>query len=565
MSRKFGKVDRRLPTLVLGVFVAAFSQLPLEAQSTRINGVLKNAAGAPVEGALVKVTSKDLGLGFMVVSQALGRYNTPNLLPGKYSVQAFAGDSQSAPTAPVEVRSGEQGKADVALSAPLKVPPPLKRLTDADYAKLMPEGDGKEVFTVLCSTCHSFLWILSARKTPEKWNETVDRMRDDLYGRERSLNDLDKESEFDQIKAYLTKNYSPGTPIDPRMAEQMFAFPGGPSHANRNLPGALLTGAAAKYAAMEFSLPSGSMPDGVSVDSQGIVWVSEGNSGMIGRFDPSSLAYTRIAPPPAKNSPDGNSKVRLNSIAVDPSDDVWLVDDGPNARILRYNPKNREFRTYPIPDYPYPVPDDSGRYRINALRFLDGNVWGTAMTANWILKLEPSTGKTTEYPIPKGSAPFGLAIGGDKMIWYAGEVSNRVGKVDPVTSRVTPYLALDAKSDMRLMAADGEGNLWVAANEVGKLLKVDYRDGHITGYAPPTEATGPYSVDVDTKRNQIWFSEIFSDKIARFDPRTSSFVEFPAPSANLDLRRIEVDRSHPNRIWWVGSQADKIGYIEVLE
>ena len=54
-----------------------------------------------------------------------------------------------------------------------------------------------------------------------------------------------------------------------------------------------------------------------------------------------------------------------------------------------------------------------------------------------------------------------------------------------------------------------------------------------------------------------------SDELACFDPRSGTFVEFPLPSADLDVRRIEVDRSNPDWVWWSGGRADKIGYIEV--
>jgi streptogramin lyase len=121
------------------------------------------------------------------------------------------------------------------------------------------------------------------------------------------------------------------------------------------------------------------------------------------------------------------------------------------------------------------------------------------------------------------------------------------------------------RSGLRGLAADGEGNLWAAATESGKLLKVDYRSGAVTEYAPPTEDSGPYSIDVDRKRNLIWFSEIYSDKIGRFDPASNTFVEFPHPIADSDVRRIEIDRSHPNRVWWASARGDKIGYIEAIE
>jgi len=63
------------------------------------------------------------------------------------------------------------------------------------------------------------------------------------------------------------------------------------------------------------------------------------------------------------------------------------------------------------------------------------------------------------------------------------------------------------------MAHNGEGGLWVAALEIGKLVNVD-RTGKITEYTPPTEDLGPFAVAVDVKQNLVWFSEVFADRIA---------------------------------------------------
>src|ERR1700687_4360086 len=132
MSRHVNRARRNRGRLISTALVMiAFSRLPLEAQNTNISGILKNATGDPVAGALVKVRSEGPGLGFMVVSQEQGRYSTPNLVPGKYTVQAFGGGYQSAPAGLVAVARGQQGKMDLVLSAPLQIPPPVKRLTDA--------------------------------------------------------------------------------------------------------------------------------------------------------------------------------------------------------------------------------------------------------------------------------------------------------------------------------------------------------------------------------------------------------------------------------------------------
>jgi streptogramin lyase len=518
---------------------------------------LRDASMQPVAGALVKVRSEELGLSFTVVSQAEGRYSTPNLVPGKYTVQGFGVDYQSTPAGPVEVRRNQQRKMDLTLTTPLKLFPPAKRMTDADYVKLMPDGKGRTLLLAQCSSyCHGLQRIVTARKAPEKWQETVERMREDFKdkGRPLTVND-DNTIQIETIEHYLEKNLSPDVPVDPRFLE-----PGGPSHPNRNLPGTLLKGTAATYVAMEFDLPANSMPHDIATDSDGIAWISEANTGMLGRFDPNSLAYTRISPPVAKN-PD----VRLHSIAVDPRGLVWFVDDGPNARMLQYNPKSGEFKSYPIPEYRYPIAPDSTPARLVTLRFREGNVWATGIAGNWLVKLDPSTRKTTEYPVPKGSSPYGLAVGGDHNVWFSAEVGNVVGRLDPATGLFSYFDVPTPKSVVRGMATDAEGNLWVAGTESGNLLKVDFRNGVFAEFNLPSHDSGPYSVDVDTKRNFVWFSEIYADKIARFDPQTNMFVEFPAPSADLDVRRIEVDRSKPNRIWWSGGKADKIGYIEVVE
>ncbi len=199
------------------------------------------------------------------------------------------------------------------------------------------------------------------------------------------------------------------------------------------------------------------------------------------------------------------------------------------------------------------------------LRFLNGDVWATGVTSQRILRLDPSTRKFIVYSVPRGSAPYGLAIGGDKLLWYAARIANVVVRLDASTGKLTRHDSPTLRSSLRGLAVDSEGNLWAAATESGKLVKVDYRTGAVTEYAPPSEDSGPYSIDVDTKRNLVWFSEIYSDKIGRYDPASNTFLEFPQPIADSDVRRIEIDRSRPSRVWWASARGDKIGYIEVIE
>jgi streptogramin lyase len=566
-------MSKILSSIVLTTISAASAILlaiaapPLEAQNTGIAGVVKDATGQPVAGAIVKIENDGLGLAFTVVSQGEGRYLSPSLPTGKYQVQAFGGSTQGISAGPVDVGSGRQVRVDVVLNAPLQIPAVAKRLTDADYAKWMPASDPAEIKEIAisdCKECHTLQWTVTARKSKDKWEETVNRMYHDLLGRRMPLWFELKDDEFVGGKRfgllieYLAKNFGPQSPLDAKVMEP-WSVPGAAAHANRNLPPALLSGASAKFIAMEFSLPADSMPHDIAVDSQGIAWVSERNTGMLGRFDPTSQAYTRIQVPAGKNP-----NFQLHAVALDPQDHVWFVDDGPNARILQFNPKSKEFTSYPIPEYRWAVPD-MGPARIATLRFSNGNVWASRLTAQKILELDPRTKKVTEFPIPRGSDPYGLAVTAKDTVWIAEEVGNVVARLDTQTGELVPFDVPTGRSDLHGMGVDAEGNLWVAATEAGKLVKVETHTGKATEFTPPLADAGPYSVDVDTKRNLVWVNEIFSDRIARFDPGNNTFTEFPLPSADLDVRRIEVDRSHPNRVWWSGARAGKIGYIEVMQ
>ena len=539
--------------LMLAMAIMACSRNASEDQNTTVTGVIHNASGEPVAGALVKVRSADLGLGFMVVSQAQGRYSTPNLPPGEYTVQGFGGDQQSDPAGPVEVSSGAQAKIDIVLSTPRKITPPIKRMTQADYAELMPAGDAKRIIFTKCVFCHGLERIVARRaaRDREGWQRTMDRMRFYLEENRVPLSDPAK----DTIVDYLAENFGPDT--HPLRREQASA-----SGPNGHLPRTLLKGAEAKFVAMEFELQRGVWVHHIAVDSQGVAWFSETNVGVIGSFDPKSFTYTRITLPP------GKFPHRItNAVRVDPQDHVWFSDNRPNGPLFQYNPKTKAFHQYDIlPHHPML------RSHINTPRFLDGNVWATGITSHRILKLNPGTREWNEYPVPIGSQPYGLAIGGENTIWYSAHYGNEVVRLDPDTGKLARYKVPTPKADIRQMQADAEGNLWVGGSDSSKLVKVDYRTGEVTEHALPTEGAGAFSIDVDTTRNLIWFGELYAGKLGRYDPSTNSFVEFPLPS--LDMRPefsdkeviwIEVDRSHPNRVWWgVGANA-RIGYIEVLE
>ena len=54
------------------------------------------------------------------------------------------------------------------------------------------------------------------------------------------------------------------------------------------------------------------------------------------------------------------------------------------------------------------------------------------------------------------------------------------------------------------------------------------------------------------------------DMISRFNPRTQEWVEFPLDQAETDARRVEIDPTNPNRIFFSGHSSGRVGFIELL-
>src|SRR6267154_3119824 len=70
----------------------------------------------------------------------------------------------------------------------------------------------------------------------------------------------------------------------------------------------------------------------------------------------------------------------------------------------------------------------------------DGSLWYTGQLANVLGRVDPETGKITEFPLKTAhSGPHGLMEDRDGNIWYTGNTGSLIGKLDPKTGAVTEY------------------------------------------------------------------------------------------------------------------------------
>ena len=557
----FSHVSRKA-VVVMAAAVLLFCAQSARAQNNdgSVQGVVKSSSGAPLSGAFVKLKNADRRLTFMVISQAQGRYTANNLPAGQYTVQGVGGDHQSV-LSPVDVAAGRSATVDLSLTQQREaqylpgwpgrpgVAPARQRAVLAPPT--LPEGDGKQILATKCTTCHDANRIVRSQGDRARWASAIEAMQDYALG--SRFSEALTDQEVGVLLDYLVTNFS---------GSRAGRATPNPADSNTRLPRYLLQGDATNYIAVEYELPNiHAEVHEVAVDSDGNGWVTQRSGGRLGRLDIKTLAYTEIDPPPA-----AAKKLRLNGIVTGTDNKLWFLDGGPNRRWLTIDTRTREFNSFTLP------PTKSGNASGNTMRVHpNGTIWLNSIGANEVIRLDPATKEFTFFEVPSGvkagrsASPYGMAIDGAGYIWVVENAMNQVARVHPVTGEFEEFPIPVDGPVARKAGMDSEGNIWVGLHAAGKLMKIDYKTLKMTVYDPPTENSGVYSVQGDPTSKLVWFSQQHVDMIARFDPTTETFTEFPLANAEEDHRRIDIDANNPNRIWWAGNLSGRVGYIELID
>jgi streptogramin lyase len=534
--------------LTLGIAAALIAASSVQAADDRgsVQGVVNDASGQPVAGAFVKLKNADRRLTFMVISQGQGRFEAKDLPPGQYKVQGVGASFESDWLANVSVTAGQSAKVGLSLTRKqgAMLPPAWPQRIPEEQVRTaslqLPEGDGKTLVAEKCGTCHDLRRVVVKRSGHDDWDHTVARMRTRMTV--ASQIDL-TEAEFATVVNYLSEKFPLIQPYD----------------ANSRLPRTLLTGKARQYRAVTYDLVNNhAEPHDVATDPQGNAWVAE-RAGKLGRLDGKTLEFSERDLPPGPAARDRQS---LGNPQIDANGILWVAD-GPNNRWLSYDTASGKFLAFAWPR-------GKGNAGGNSMALhRDGTIWATG-GGREARQLDPEKVEFKFYEAPaakthKNPGAYGIAVAGDGAVWFAEDEVDLMARIDPATGKVDEFkIPYAGHAFPRRMNTDANGDLWVALWNAGKLMKVDHKTRQMTLYTPSTPSGGNYSVIVDKKNNYVWVSQHQVDMIARFDPKTEEWVEFPLPEAESDPRRIDIDPTNPNRVYFSGNTPGRIGFVEYL-
>lgn len=245
-------------------------------------------------------------------------------------------------------------------------------------------------------------------------------------------------------------------------------------------------------------IDEGTNPHNQIVDDEGRVWYAGNRNGMIGRYDPATETITRYPmPDPAVRDPhtltfDGKGHIYFTAqragqvgrldmqsgevilipvgertlpygIIVDNLGRAFFCQFGTN-KISMIDPETLELITYDLPDA-------GARPRRMALGADGRTIWYVDYARGYLGKLDPSTGRVTEYPSPSGAQarPYAMTSDDQGRLWYVetGPGPNRMIAFDPATERFVANVAVgtaDRNAVRHMVFHEPTRKIWYGAD-----------------------------------------------------------------------------------------------------
>jgi len=202
----------------------------------------------------------------------------------------------------------------------------------------------------------------------------------------------------------------------------------------------------------------------------------------------------------------------------------------------------------------------------------DGMAWYISFGEQIIGKLDPKSGKTTEFPVPllKPGSPIGelsLRPDQDGNLWVGMMYQGAVAKFDKKTEKFQTWSLPpeDNKGYTQINQTDAmhskvDGKVWVQDAGTYSLRRLDPVTGQFEVFQPfPEPSPNIYDVISDSQNN-AYFTVFGADQIGRIDAKTGKITLYKTPSPNSAPRRGSMDSR--GRLWFGEFRGNRIGMFD---
>ena len=190
----------------------------------------------------------------------------------------------------------------------------------------------------------------------------------------------------------------------------------------------------------------------IQADFDGNIWIVINNKDKILKFIPDSNTFEEI---------QLEKRSLPFALTIDSEGKIWFSETNPGI-IGFINPKNNEITKF-SDGLPIKGPE--------ALTFdEEGNLWVTEHTGSGIIKFNPILETFDRFPVPDPEAlPFGMTFDRYDNIWFAQHTSDNIAAYDPHNNNLIEVPVPTASSWPLYMTSDDKSNVWFVENQGNKL------------------------------------------------------------------------------------------------
>jgi len=225
--------------------------------------------------------------------------------------------------------------------------------------------------------------------------------------------------------------------------------------------------------------------------------------------------------------------IQPHDVVLDKDGIVWYSDFG-QMFLGRMDPKTGKVTEFPIPV----TKQDSPRGTLDLEIDREGKIWVGVMYQASVARFDPKTEKFRIWSIPKewdsDAAQLGhLAVDGshvDGKVWIKNSDGSRIYRLDPATGAFEDLGAfMNPMSGNRIgsygIHSDSKNNLYLLDYSAGYIGKLDAKTKKLTVYATPSPNSRPRRGRVDAQ-DRIWFAEYYANAVGMLDPATGLIKEW---------------------------------------
>jgi virginiamycin B lyase len=204
----------------------------------------------------------------------------------------------------------------------------------------------------------------------------------------------------------------------------------------------------------------------------------------------------------------------------------------------------------------------------------DGTVWYSSFGEQNLGKLDPKTGKVTEFPIPEHKPGFptgllGLRTDAEGNLWFGNMYQATIARFDPKTESFK-YWPLEGEENIDAaqinmvspQSSAVDGKVWAQNNGFAGIHRLDVATGKLETFEPFRGASVPHNIYdvIPDSRNNVYFTDFRQAQIGRIDARSGHVKLYETPTPNSAPRRGSMDAQ--DRLWFGEYRADRIGMFD---